>query len=393
MFDCQLTKKEFLFSTAWSLFIISVLMELTAWQALYSSGWLGKILQLMRYSAYFICCIIIIENTFKRELLIGLLAVGMCFSLGMLCSANKTMVLYFLLIMAASGLRSSFVLKISFIIQTVIFSMTILCSQIGLAVDFDFSSEMRVRHGLGFAWTTTGSILFFYMVLQYVYLRKRNASIIEYVILEAVNYLLYRFTDSRMAFLLTTLYLLFFCMERLFRHPWKISEKAGHLFCIVPTIISLGSLLAFRFYREGSSVWDKLNSVLSDRLALGSRAIHQYGYTLFGQKIKWVGYSVQNPQMTVDYNYVDCSYLQLALEYGLIFLCIVIIFYTIILFKAVKSRDYYLVWTVLFVMGLSITEPRLMQFAFNPFPILLLCRFHVSMEKKKKIQLRGSMSV
>lgn len=393
MFDCQLTKKEFLFSTAWSLFIISVLMELTAWQALDSSGWLGKILQLMRYSAYFICCIIIIENTFKRELLIGLIAVGMCFSLGMLCSANKTMVLYFLLIMAASGLSSSLVLRISFIIQTVIFSMTILCSQIGLAVDFDFSSETRIRHGLGFAWTTTGSILFFYMVLQYVYLRKRNASIMEYVILEAVNYLLYRFTDSRMAFLMTTLYLLFFCMERLFRHPWKISEMVGNLFCLAPTVISIVSLLAFQFYQEGSSLWDKLNSVLSDRLALGSRAIHQYGYTLFGQKIKWVGYSIQNPQMTVDYNYVDCSYLQLALQYGLIFLCIVIIFYTIILFKAVKSRDYYLVWTVLFVMGLSITEPRLMQFAFNPFPILLLCLFHVSMEKKKKIQLRGSMSV
>lgn len=39
--------------------------------------------------------------------------------------------------------------------------------------------------------------------------------------------------------------------------------------------------------------------------------------------------------------------------------------------KPTKRKDYYLVTILTAILVFSMTEPRLMNFAFNPFPILL----------------------
>lgn len=85
----------------------------------------------------------------------------------------------------------------------------------------------------------------------------------------------------------------------------------------------------------------------------------------------------------VGYNYVDCSYLQLLLEYGVLFLIAVIGIYTVAIYRAVKVQDYYLVWILLIVLLFGITEPRLMNFAFNPFPLMAFCRLSPPSGKKE----------
>ena len=88
------------------------------------------------------------------------------------------------------------------------------------------------------------------------------------------------------------------------------------------------------------------------------------------------------------YNYVDCSYIQMMLEYGVIFLAIVVGIYTIAVYRAVKEEDWYLVFALLIVLGFGITEPRLMNFAFNPFPLMAFCRLRQpEIERRKEFYL------
>ena len=139
-----------------------------------------------------------------------------------------------------------------------------------------------------------------------------------------------------------------------------------------PGLICSFSIAIHAFYNSSSRIWRAFNDLLSGRLELGKNGIADFGYTLFGQKIEWIGFSLEGTG-TEKYNYVDCSYLRLLLEYGLFFLIVVIFIYSIIMYKAISQKNYFLAWVIAFVLVISITEPRLMNLTFNPLPILLLC--------------------
>ena len=88
--------------------------------------------------------------------------------------------------------------------------------------------------------------------------------------------------------------------------------------------------------------------------------------SLLGTKIEWIGFS--HNATAGAYNYVDCSYMQILLENGLIPLVIIIAVYTYIMYMAVKEKDFYLQTAVLLITAFSITEPRLLNLAYNPLP-------------------------
>ena len=54
----------------------------------------------------------------------------------------------------------------------------------------------------------------------------------------------------------------------------------------------------------------------------------------------------------------------------MLFLIIVLLIYSVVLYKAVRQKDYYLISIVTVILIFSVTEPRLMNLAFNPFPLL-----------------------
>ena len=56
------------------------------------------------------------------------------------------------------------------------------------------------------------------------------------------------------------------------------------------------------------------------------------------------------------------------LENGLIPLIIIVAVYTYIMYMAVKEKDFYLQTAVLLITAFSITEPRLLNLAYNPLP-------------------------
>ena len=113
----------------------------------------------------------------------------------------------------------------------------------------------------------------------------------------------------------------------------------------------------------------KLNDLLSGRLQLQQKAIRTYDWTLFGQKIDWVG-NVVRLQTGKEYNYVDNSYMHVGLENGLLYLALALLLYVVIMYRAWKADDLYLIWITIFIMTISLTEPRLLELTYNPFPLL-----------------------
>jgi hypothetical protein len=55
----------------------------------------------------------------------------------------------------------------------------------------------------------------------------------------------------------------------------------------------------------------------------------------------------------------------------MLLIAVVVAMYTYGIYKAIRQQDYYLVFVYLFVLVFALTEPRLMNFAFNPFPLMI----------------------
>lgn len=385
-------RSEIFFFLAWFLFLFSVLFESTA---LYQTQqfFLSALTKGLRYCAYLFCCFKIVyynENVKKRSLAIFLFIV-LCFAMSCIASTNKTMLLYLLVLIAAIGVDGNLIINFTARIQGIFIAIVVILSQIGILQDYVFGvGTDRVRHGLGFSWTTTGAILYFYFLLNYIFLRKEKFSVKEAVILEIFNLFFFRMTDSKMAFLLSSLFLLFFVIKSKLIENGKVISDSVHgkrLLLLIPIFLLFIAIITATFYDPSIHFMSSFNNTLSNRLELGHRAIERYGFTLFGQKIQWMGFSIKNPTLEAmtEYNYVDSSYLQLALQYGLLFILIVVGIYIYGIYQSIRENDSYLMAIYLIVLIFALVEPRLMNFAFNPFPLLIFSTISNNDEYPHKI--------
>ena len=121
------------------------------------------------------------------------------------------------------------------------------------------------------------------------------------------------------------------------------------------------SLIIGYAYDRNNITWRSINLLLSNRLWLQHNALDYFGLSLFGNKIELVGYSVKTvlngSAEGASYNYVDCSYIQVMLYYGVLFGVLIIAVYRAILQKYIECNDFFAVWIIVSVSYTHLTLP------------------------------------
>lgn len=74
-----------------------------------------------------------------------------------------------------------------------------MCAFAGLA-DNSILDYERSRYSLGFNWPNLAPILLLFVALQYIYIRKNKITVWECIIIEVINILMYKFTNTKMSF-------------------------------------------------------------------------------------------------------------------------------------------------------------------------------------------------
>ena len=134
------------------------------------------------------------------------------------------------------------------------------------------------------------------------------------------------------------------------------------------------------FSYQTSTFFKEIDVYLNYRISLAYRALIIYPITFLGSKVEWtLDASANNP-----YFYVDCSYIQIALQNGIIALLIVILCYTILLKKSIVNENIVTVWCLVILALHSITDPQLLNLAYNPFILLIPSIFVMPGYKGKK---------
>lgn len=247
--------------------------------------------------------------------------------------------------------------------------LILLSCKLGLIPD-RFYSDSRNRHSLGFGFPTTISNYWLYFILVYIAFRKERLTIIEGLILEGINYYFFTMTDTKNAFAVSTLALLMAFAQKL----WKGTYGKRILAFLIQHIAFLGTMcitiLTFQWRRAGTVI-QSLNNLLSNRLLLSYEGVQKYGIRLFGQRIEWVGGTRDFEVVYKEYNYVDSSYLQIMLTYGIIILLLLLIFYSLLGKAIVRAKDWY--FGIALIMGAvhSIFDPQFLWMQYNIFLLAL----------------------
>lgn len=267
-------------------------------------------------------------------------------------------------------------------------------------------NDVLERQSLGFKFTTFLSHYLLEAFLILAWLRKDHISVVELVLFLGLDILVYALTLSRNSFLLllaaialSTTYKAILYHHRLGKHHPKHTSNqdfqrkpsplqaillflATHSYIICATL-SFAVLLCVSYQ---SNLGILLDGVLTRRLTYTQRGFDTYGFGLLGQEINWatrnyvpslgrtvIGYWATKTEFIVaDYNYVDCSYINVLMTQGLIAFVLIIVLLERLSLWARRREDYVLLGALCLVAIHSVLDPQLIYLDYNVFLLFLL---------------------
>jgi len=276
---------------------------------------------------------------------------------------------YWILIVAAYGISLRKLAKTSCIahiaILAAVFGLAI-TGALGMSNDIFIAGD-RYRYCLGFTYTSFGSNLMLYTVVAWVYWRQEEAKVWEYVVMTAAAIVLFAFTDTKSAFAFSLCIIAASLLLKLIPSLRNYKKIYGYGALAISVVFPIGIIAYSLWGNPNSKIFCWLDNLLSGRLYWGQSAYETYGIRLFGQKITWVGGDGFLEDGTYAYNFVDSSYVKILINFGIILLIAVLIYFVCLTYRAAKRKDVYLLLALSVVIMQSTFDPQLLMVEYNVF--------------------------
>ncbi len=296
-----------------------------------------------------------------------------------------------LLIAGVYGIYYKKICKVYLLVSIPITIYTILASQLGWVTNLIYNQEGRIRESFGFIYPTDFAAHLFFMILVWVLLREMKCTYWEVGGMVLIVLFLHFKSDTRcseITILLTEITILLTAFVVVILKLVNAKKKEAMESYQLPLLLKVGCIslpfifaftMAFlcRFYNPENSFMLFLDKLLTGRLKLGKRTFDNYDTTLWGQYIDMHGNggTLEKPEY---YTFIDCSYINILMRFGLIVFCVVIL---IIITVMVKNMNNTLVLLAISIVCLhSMIEHHLFEFYYNIFIILPLASFKKNTE-------------
>lgn len=239
-----------------------------------------------------------------------------------------------------------------------------------------FGEVIKERDSFGYIWPTDFATHVFFIFMTFWILHQGQLGIAKVTFSILMTYVLLLYTDSRLGcgcivLLLIVGVILSYIRNRQNRKAKNIKRfRISFLFVLWIPFLAILSLWATAAYDPTNLLWIAIDLVLSGRLEIGQEALSNYGIPLLGQLYKLHG---ANSDANL-YNYIDSSYLQLFIIYGLCYTVLIIAAFIKLGYQSYHRRDYTLLGA-LFVAGISgVIAQHFIQVFMNPMLLLLFVK-------------------
>lgn len=335
-----------------------------------------------RYSQYIIIFllsvkILLYDHCGIKQMALSALMVGLTVIVAF-SSTHTELVMWILLVLGARNVPVEKILRLYLWITGAIVLVAIVASQLGIIENLVYTAEGETaRNALGLVYPTDFMAHIFGLVTVWLYLHRERLHRIEVALLLTGTVVLFSLTYAKLDSSCIVLLILMTViiqwtrsrndlLVKKYRLRW---EKCSSLVCmsVFPAFAVLSVCATLILGEKTINVAPVLGTFFS-RFDLGRAGLEQMGVKLFGQSVTMVG-AGGGTDYRPDYNFIDCSYLNILIQFGPLFLFMVLAILTFVCKK--YSRDRYMM-AILFCWGLnSVVAHHLVEITYNVFPLLL----------------------
>lgn len=283
---------------------------------------------------------------------------------------SVTLLFNFMFIFEARNIENKKLITFVVVMQVLIVGIIIIGCMQGVVPNWTYNIGGRYRESLGFFYPNRISSLYFFIVLAICYLKSEKLRISHILIMETLNLVIYRFTNTRMAFALTTITIFVFFIMKYRKKKLRNTPLSRILYLHSLYLIPVFAILLCFLYSPASKLLDLINTVISNRLLMGHDALFTYPITLFGQHIEWIGFGGFGyifTQLPGKYNAVDCAYVKILLNNGLLIFLMAIVGYIMSSYNELKQGNRAFCLAILLMSIYCLIEPLYIETGFNPF--------------------------
>lgn len=307
-------------------------------------------------AAAFFICIFASKNTYQFKLLL------------------------FLIAMSDTDLDQHY--KGLFVVNVLFMVWIMLWTKQGLIRDVTaYRNDGTIRHSLGYIFPLDCHGHLLSIALIYMYLRKEKFNWYDVIAVNVPNCLLYTRTDARTDMIVIVLAsaALFIInkigQEKFSGYIWSVLESFG-------TLVMAACPFVLTWMYDPEIPWmRRLNSILSDRLALQKKVVAEEGFSLFGKPIEWTGWGGYDGTDKPDYNYVDCSFMRDTFDRGISFEVIFLTGCTFLYFFLNRKKDVTGAVLMFFFLLSALVEDHIILIQF--YPIMFLFSGIVMLENRE----------
>ena len=355
---------------------------------------IAKIVRYLTYVLFFIRIIyllpeykkIITEKKWKDKdkniklMYILTLIIFIALMVNLVITKNKKLLFLMMILVSSYNTDYKKIMKTTKFMQIVLTSLFVTLSIFGVTQNYILDRGEIQRSSLGFMFTNFLSEMVLFSSILYLYEVGFKAEWISLAGIQVLNAFAYFITNSRTEFIIIefTLVVMVICKIWIRLDMADIIDKLKKVFskffiCTFAfyPILSFIMVLCYKY----GGIWNKINSILSNRLRQTYDNFLIYGIKPFGQKIEFLGLGLKE-RVKYGYNYksnfVDNEYLQLMLSEGVIFtICLIAVF--IVLLKMLYTRKKYkeiILCSIYLMFGLL--NPRILNVLYCPITFMII---------------------
>lgn len=278
----------------------------------------------------------------------------------------------FMLLLAFTARRFRFrdLLQIGILITTV--SALIVVGAFATGLIGQTYEGARGRGSLGFGWVTFLSHYYLMIAVGYTVLRGKIISNAEIIVMLIIDCAIFLLTGARNSFVLALAFLLIVFIAKHANH-WSAGRISRAVSALAFPACAAISWVLYATINPNTLSGMSLNSFLTGRIALSQQALDLYGVNLFGNAVQWVTQSNIRSGLysASQYLYVDCSYLNVLINYGLVVFFALIAALSAVAFKATRRSGFVLGAAFLVFAVHGIVDPQLLDLHYCTFLLLL----------------------
>lgn len=331
---------------------------------------------------------ILFDNFTKRELILSIIFFVSC-TLVFLKSRLYYMVFLSVFIIGSKNIDFKKICKVYLIIGIVITIIAALGVQFNIIEHVIRYRDDVPRYSFGSIYATDFASRIFFLCAAYCYLNYENLKIRDSIIFWIAGIFVSYYCDARLDTISIFILSVFPIAKNILNGRFYINHINKYFKWLISLSIPIFATLSIGvsyMYNPNNKFMLFLNKILSSRLSLGKTGLDKYGITLLGEDIKMTGLGGSNKVVT-EYFFIDSSYLQIALKYGIIFLVVVCIYYVLFMKNRLENDDI-LLPTLIVIVGIhGIIAHHFINPAYNVFLLALFANINKIKENEKNISI------